>query len=147
MVMMVFTSIYSIVDGLFVSNYVGKEAFAAVNLVYPVFMIISAIGFMLGTGGSAIVAQALGEKRNEQAQEYFSMLVFVTFWLGVAATVLCEIFLKPLTGLLGASGKLQDYSILYGRFTTLSMPFLCFRHPFRCILMWRKNLRPGWRLR
>ena len=131
MVMMVFTSIYSIVDGLFVSNYVGKEAFAAVNLVYPVFMIISAIGFMLGTGGSAIVAQALGEKRNEQAQEYFSMLVFVTFWLGVAATVLCEIFLKPLTGLLGASGKLQDYSILYGRFTTLSMPFFMLQTSFQ----------------
>ena len=123
MVMMVFTSIYSIVDGFFISNYVGKEPFAAVNLVYPVLIILGAIGFMLGAGGSAITAQTLGEGKKEKAQEYFTMLVWTTFILGLAATVIMEIVLKPLTGLLGATGALQDYSILYGRICMLSMPF------------------------
>ena len=123
MVMMVFTSIYSIVDGFFISNYVGKEPFAAVNLVYPVLIILGAIGFMLGAGGSAITAQTLGEGKKEKAQEYFTMLVWTTFILGLAATDIMEIVLKPLTGLLGATGALQDYSILYGRICMLSMPF------------------------
>jgi len=131
MVMMVFTSIYNIIDGLFVSNYVGKEALAAVNLVYPVFMIIGAIGFMLGSGGSAIVAQTLGEQKKEKAREYFSMLVAVTFFLGIAATLLFEIFLRPVTGLLGASGTLQAYSIRYGRVVMLSMPFFMLQASFQ----------------
>ena len=77
-VMMVFTSIYVVVDGLFVSNYVGKTAFAAINLIMPLLMGISALGFMIGTGGSAIVGKTLGEGKKEKAQEYFSMLVYVT---------------------------------------------------------------------
>ena len=77
-VMMIFTSIYSVVDGLFVSNFVGKTAFAAVNLVMPVMMGLSALGFMVGTGGSAIVARTLGEGNREKANEYFSLLVYVT---------------------------------------------------------------------
>lgn len=74
-IMMVFTSIYSVIDGLFVSNYVGKTALAAVNLVFPIFMAIAALGFMVGTGGSAVVAKTLGEKKDKLANEYFSMLV------------------------------------------------------------------------
>ena len=82
-VMMIFTSIYSVVDGLFVSNFVGKTAFAAVNLVMPVMMGLSALGFMVGTGGSAIVARTLGEGNREKANEYFSLLVYVTAIGGV----------------------------------------------------------------
>ena len=77
-IMMIFTSIYGVVDGLFVSNYVGKTAFAAVNLIMPFLMGISALGFMIGTGGSAIAAKALGEGKKEKANEYFSMMVWVT---------------------------------------------------------------------
>ncbi len=130
-VMMVFTSIYSTVDGLFVSNFVGKESFAAVNLVYPVFMIIGSIGFMLGAGGSAIVAMTLGEGRKKEANEYFSMLVKVTLLLGVLATVLFELILTPLTAVLGASGELQTLSIRYGRICMLSMPFFMLQTSFQ----------------
>ena len=77
-IMMIFTSIYSVVDGLFVSNFVGKSAFAAVNLIMPFLMGISALGFMIGTGGSAIVAKTLGEGKIENANEYFSMLVYLS---------------------------------------------------------------------
>lgn len=76
-VMMIFTSIYSVVDGLFVSNFVGKSAFAAINLMMPFLMGISALGFMIGTGGSALVAKTLGEGKKEKANEYFSMLVYI----------------------------------------------------------------------
>ncbi len=130
-VMMIFTSIYSTVDGLFVSNFVGKESFAAVNLVYPVFVIISAIGFMLGAGGGAIVAMTIGEGHKQKANEYFSMLVQVTFLLGIIATVLFEVLLAPLTSILGASGELQVLSIQYGRICMLSMPFFMIQTSFQ----------------
>ena len=87
-VMMIFTSIYGVVDGLFVSNYVGKTAFAAVNLIMPFLMAISALGFMIGTGGSAIVAKTLGEGKKEQANEYFSMLVYLTLIGGIVLSAL-----------------------------------------------------------
>ena len=86
-IMMIFTSIYGIVDGLFVSNYVGKTAFAAVNLVMPIMMGVSALGFMVGTGGSAIVAKTLGEGERKKANEYFSLLVYVTFIGGIIFSV------------------------------------------------------------
>ena len=81
-IMMVFTSVYGVVDGLFVSNFVGKTAFAAVNLVIPFTMVLGAIGFMLGTGGSALVAKTLGEGDNERANRYFSMLIYTALILG-----------------------------------------------------------------
>lgn len=93
-IMMIFTSIYSIVDGLFVSNYVGKTAFASVNLIMPLIMGVSALGFMIGTGGSALVAKTLGEGDPEKANEYFSLLVYVTFLGGILLSLL-GIFLAP----------------------------------------------------
>lgn len=93
-IMMIFTSIYSIVDGLFVSNYVGKTAFASVNLIMPLIMGVSALGFMIGTGGSALVAKTLGEGEPEKANEYFSLLVYVTFLGGILLSLL-GIFLAP----------------------------------------------------
>lgn len=84
-VMMVFTSIYGVVDGYFVSNFVGKTAFASVNLVMPFLMILGGVGFMIGTGGSALVAKCLGEKNEEQARRVFSMMIYLTFILGVYA--------------------------------------------------------------
>lgn len=90
-VMMVFTSLYSVVDGLFVANLVGDLALSAVNIIFPVAMIIGAFGFMLGTGGSAIVARTLGEKKKELADRYFSMFILCVAILGAASQLLCVI--------------------------------------------------------
>lgn len=90
-VMMIFTSIYSVVDGLFVSNFVGKSAFAAINLMMPFLMGISALGFMIGTGGSALVAKTLGEGKKEKANEYFSMLVYITLAGGLIIAILVHL--------------------------------------------------------
>ncbi len=124
-IMMIFTSIYGVVDGLFVSNYVGKTAFAAVNLIMPFLMGISALGFMIGTGGSAIAAKALGEGKKEKANEYFSMMVWVTVIGGLSLAVLGFLFLRPIASALGAEGALLDNCILYGRILLLSLtPFM-----------------------
>ena len=90
--MMIFTSIYGVVDGLFVSNFVGKTAFAAINLVIPFTMILGAVGFMLGTGGNALVAKTLGEGKRELANEYFSLLVAVAIICGIITTTECLSF-------------------------------------------------------
>lgn len=124
-VMMVFTSIYGVVDGLFVSNYVGKTAFAAINLIMPLLMGISALGFMVGTGGSAIVAKTLGEGKKEEAQEYFSMLVYVTLIGGVLLSVIGAFLTRPVASLLGAEGELLENAVLYGKISFISMtPFM-----------------------
>lgn len=123
-VMMLFTSIYSIVDGLFVSNFVGKTAFAAVNLIMPIFGALSAIGFMLGTGGSAIVAKTLGEKKNDLADKYFSMLVYVLIGGGITISLLAQLIVRPFSMLLGAEGQLLEYCVLYCRISLISLP--CF---------------------
>lgn len=113
--MMVFTSIYSVVDGLFVSNFAGKTAFAAVNLIMPVLMGMGTVGFLIGTGGSAVVAKTLGEGKREKANAYFSMLIYVTIAIGAILTVISFIFIRPISELLGASGQMLDYCVLYGR--------------------------------
>jgi len=123
-VMMLFTSIYSIVDGLFVSNFVGKTAFAAVNLIMPIFGALSAIGFMLGTGGSAIVAKTLGEKKKDLANKYFSMLVYVLIGGGITVSLLAQLIVRPFSILLGAEGQLLEYCVLYCRISLISLP--CF---------------------
>ncbi len=124
-IMMIFTSIYGVVDGLFVSNFVGKTAFAAINLIMPFLMGLSALGFMIGTGGSAIIAKTLGEGKRELANEYFSMLVYVTIIVGIIIAVFGCLFIRPVTALLGASGSLADNCVLYGRILFLSLtPFM-----------------------
>ena len=113
--MMVFTSIYGVVDGLFVSNYAGKTAFAAINLVMPFIMVLGGMGFMIGTGGTALVAKVLGEGEKEEANRYFSMMVLVTLLLGVALSVVGVIFMRPVSRLLGATEAMMDDCVLYGR--------------------------------
>ena len=113
-VMMVFTSIYGVVDGLFVSNYAGKTAFAAINLVMPFIMVLGGMGFMIGTGGTALVAKVLGEGEKEEANRYFSMMVLVTLLLGVALSVVGVIFMRPVSRLLGATEAMMDDCVLYG---------------------------------
>ncbi len=120
--MMLFSSMYSMVDGFFVSNYVGKTAFAAVNLVMPFAMGVSVVGFMLGTGGSAVVSKTLGEGRKEDAHKYFSMFVYVAAVLGTILGILSITFMPQVVSLLGGEGELYDYGVLYGRVMMISTP-------------------------
>ena len=130
-VMMIFTSIYGVVDGLFVSNFVGKTAFAAINLIMPILMGLSALGFMIGTGGSAIVATTLGEGKKEKANEYFSMLVYATIIGGIAVSLLGMILIRPISVMLGADGELLSDCVLYGRITFISFPAFMLQNMFQ----------------
>ena len=112
--MMICTSIYSVVDGLFVSNLVGENALSAVNIMFPVAMIIGAVGFMLGAGGSAIVARTMGEGKQELANRYFSMIILCVLGLGVSLSMLSLLFVEPLARLVGASDLLMDDCLAYG---------------------------------
>ncbi len=114
-IMMVFTSVYGVVDGFFISNFVGKTPFAAINLVMPFLMILGGVGFMFGTGGSALVARTLGEGDNERANRYFSMIIYVTVITGVLLTALGVIFIRPISELLGATDEMIGDCVLYGR--------------------------------
>lgn len=114
-IMMVFTSIYGVVDGLFVSNIVGKAAFAAINLIMPVNMIFGGIGFMLGTGGSALVAKTLGEKEPEKANRYFTMMILITAIIGIITSAIGIGIMSPVSLLLGADEAMLPNCILYGR--------------------------------
>ncbi len=113
--MMVFISIYGVVDGFFVSNFVGKTSFAAVNLIMPFNMILGGVGFMIGTGGSALVAKYLGEKNEEYARRCFSMLIYVTVVLGIILSSLGIIFAEPVARLLGATDDMLGESVTYVR--------------------------------
>lgn len=113
--MMIFTSIYSIVDGLFVSNYTGTTAFAAINLIMPVIMILGSIGFMMGAGGSALVSKTLGEGDRDRANKIFSMIIYFTIIVGIALSILGFIFIGPIAKLLGATSEMLPYCITYGR--------------------------------
>lgn len=114
-IMMIFTSIYSVVDGVFVSNFVGKTAFAAVNLIMPVTMGIGVIGFMLGTGGSAIVSKTLGEGDKQKANQYFTMIVIATAMGGFILTVIGLIYIRPIAIAIGAAENMLEDCVLYGR--------------------------------
>ncbi len=120
--MMIFTSMYTIVDGFFVSNYAGKTALAAITLIYPVIMIISAIGFMFGTGGTAIIGKFLGEKKEYEAKSFFSLIILLTFVLGAVFAIGGLIFLKPLAIMLGAEGEILLKSMEYARILLYFIP-------------------------
>ena len=117
-VMMVFTSIYGVVDGLFVSNFAGKTAFAAINLVMPFVMVLGGIGFMIGAGGTALVSKILGEGDRERANRCFSMMVLLTLILGVLLSVVGVLFMRPVARFLGATDGMMDDCVLYGRIVT-----------------------------
>lgn len=129
--MMIFTSIYSIVDGYFVSNYVGKTAFAAVNLTMPIFFVIGAIGFMIGTGGTAIVAKVLGEGNRKKANDIFSFMVYALVVGGVVTSLLVLPFLRPLVSLLGASGEMLNLAVNYSRIIVAANTFFMVQNLFQ----------------
>lgn len=122
--MIIFTSIYSVVDGLFVSNFAGDIPFKAINLIFPFLMIMGTVGLMFGTGGTAIVASTLGEGDKEKANQYFSLFVYVTFALGVFFGVVGLVFLRPISIALGARGEILENCIVYGRILLCTLPFL-----------------------
>lgn len=122
--MMIFTSIYGIVDGFFVSNFAGKTPFAAVNLIMPVLMILGTVGFMFGTGGTAIVAKTYGEGDKEKANSYFSLFVYLAFGLGVLLAGLGILFARRIALFLGATGDLLENCVVYARIILLALP--CF---------------------
>lgn len=124
-IMMIFTSIYGVVDGLFISNVEGSDAFAAVNLIMPFVMILGSIGFMIGTGGSALVSKTFGEGDNEKANRIFSMLIFFLVGAGIILSIVGITFLNPIAKLLGAKGEILTSSVLYGRVLLIALvPFL-----------------------
>ena len=130
-VMMIFTSIYGVVDGYFVSNYVGKTPFAAVNFIMPVLMILGAVGFMFGSGGSALIAKTLGEGKNKKARELFSLIVYVTIIGSIIITILSIIFLRPIAILLGAEGQMLEDCVLYGTIILFALPFYIIQFEFQ----------------
>lgn len=134
-VMMMFTSIYSVVDGFFVSNFVGKTPFAALNLIYPFIQILGAIGFMLGTGGSALVANLMGEGKREKANKVFSMLIYVGITAGIILAVVGIIFTRPIAVLLGADGDTLEYCVIYARVILCALPAFLLQNMFQSFLV------------
>ena len=132
--MMVCTSVYGIVDGLFVSNCVGVESFAALNLIYPFIMMLSALGYMFGTGGTALVAKTMGEGNQQRANGLFSMLVAVTFAAGIVCGAIVFVFVRPVGQLMGASGNLLEEAVVYGSILAFSLPFLMLQVSFQSYL-------------
>ena len=129
--MMIFTSIYGVVDGFFVSNFVGKTPFAAVNFIMPFLMILGAFGFMFGTGGSALVAKTMGEGDRERANKIFSLIVYVSLAVGIVIAVTGIIFLRPVARLLGAEGELLENCVKYGRIILIAIPAFMLQFEFQ----------------
>ena len=129
--MMIFTSIYGVVDGFFVSNFAGKEAFTAVNFIYPFIMVLGAFGFMFGTGGSALIAKTLGEGKKEKANRLFSMFVYISAAFGIVIAVAGVLLLRPIASALGAEGELLENCVTYGRILLIAMPAFMLQYEFQ----------------
>lgn len=134
-IMMIFTSIYGVVDGLFISNVIKGDAFASVNLIMPAIMIIGTIGFMIGTGGSAIISKTLGERDNEKANQYFSMLIYLEIILGVISTIISLIVLNSVAELLGATKEMLPTCINYGSILLIGMTAFILQNSFQSFLV------------
>ena len=130
-IMMIFTSIYGVVDGFFVSNFAGKTPFTAINLIMPFLMILGTVGFMFGTGGSALVSAKLGEGKSKEAKEIFSMLIYISLGLGVVIALIGMAVLRPVAILLGAEkGAMLNDCVLYGRIVLAALPALLLQFEF-----------------
>lgn len=130
-VMMIFTSVYGVVDGFFVSNFVGKTPFAAVNFIMPFLMILGAVGFMFGTGGSALIAITVGAGDRKKADCLFSLFVYVSGLCGIAIAVFGILFIRPIASLLGAEGAMLDQCVSYGRVILVTLPAYMLQFEFQ----------------
>lgn len=133
--MMIFTSIYSVVDGFFVSNFAGKTPFAAINLIMPVLMVLDTVGFMFGTGGTALVAKRLGAGEKDKANRCFSLLVYVAFAIGLALAILAFLFIRPIASALGAEAALLEHCVTYARINLAALPFMVLQVMFQSFLV------------
>ena len=141
--MMIFTSIYSVVDGFFVSNFAGKTAFASVNFIMPVLMILGTVGFMIGTGGSALVGKTLGEGDKERASRLFSLFVYTAFIAGVVISVIAFIFIRPIAVLIGADESMIDYCVVYGRIIIAANPLFILQMMFQSFFITAEKPKLG----
>lgn len=142
-IMLVFTSVYGVVDGFFVSNYTGKTAFTAVNFIMPVLMILGCFGFMFGTGGGALIAKTLGEGRKEKANNLFSMIIYCSIITGVVLAVLGFILIRPIAKLLGADGELLENCVIYGRIILIAIPAYILQYEFQCLFATAEKAKLG----
>lgn len=142
-VMMMFTSLYSVVDGLFVSNFVGKTPFAAINLIMPVLMILGALGFMLGTGGSALVAKTIGEGDSKKANSIFSMLVGIMIAMGVILAIWGVFYIDDIAIWLGAEGEMIDDCATYAHIILLALPAFMLQNAFQAFLVTAERPKMG----
>ena len=133
--MMIFVSIYGVVDGLFISNFVGDVAFTSINIIFPGIMMLGSVGFMFGTGGSAIVSKTLGEGNKEKANQYFSMLIVLEIIIGIILSIIGIIFLAPIANLLGAKDYMMQYIKPYGTALFVSLPFFMLQNTFQSFLV------------
>ncbi len=133
MVTLIFTSVYSTVDSFFISNYVGKTEFSAVTFIAPVVMLLASIGFMFGTGGSALIAKTFGEEDAEKANNIFSLIIYVSIVLGILMAVLGFVFLRPIAQMLGAKGDMLEYSVTYGQILLLALPAFILQFEFQSL--------------
>lgn len=141
-VMMVFTSIYGVVDGIFVSNFAGKTPFAAINLIMPYLMLTSVLGFMVGTGGTALISMTLGMGDKKKANEIFSLLTWVCIIGGIMLTALSMVFMRPVAILLGATGQMLEDCVTYGMIVQLALTAYILQYAFQsfCVTAEKPNL-------
>ncbi len=132
-VMLIFTSIYGVVDGFFVSNFVGKTPFAAVNFIMPFLLVLGCVGFMFGTGGGALIAKTMGEGKREEANQIFSLLVYLSLASGIVLAVLGLVLLRPVARLLGAQGQMLEDCVTYGRIILAAVPAYVLQYEFQCL--------------
>lgn len=142
-VMIIFSSIYSIVDGIFVSNFVGKTPFAAVNLIMPFLMVFGTVGFMIGTGGSAVVAKTMGEGDAQRANRYFSMMIATAILCGVLLTVVGQLAIRPIAAALGAQGEMLEYCVTYARIILVTLTFFILQNVFQSFLVTAERPKLG----
>lgn len=140
---MIFTSVYVIIDGFFVSNFVGKTSFAAINIIIPAVLTISAFGYMFGSGGTALVAFFLGQKKSHKANETFSLITYSAFIIGIVLTVIMFIFMEPLSIALGADGELLQDCIVYGQILVVAEPFLILQVMFQSFFIAAEKSKLG----
>lgn len=133
MIMMVFTSIYGVVDGYFVSNFAGKVQFTAVNFIMPFLMILGCVGFMFGTGGSALIALTMGQGKKKRAEEQFSMIIYASIVLGIIISLIGQLILPSVARFLGGSGEMLQYAIRYARIILLAIPAYVLQYEFQCL--------------
>ncbi len=135
MAMVIFSSVYFIADGFFVSNFVGKSAFAAVNLIMPYLMIITSVGFMLGSGGSAAISTLRGRGEQREANRTFSLVIYTTIVLSIIISIIAIAFLREVCILLGAQGELLENCIIYGQIVIVSLPFFMLQQEFQILFV------------